>query len=104
MRIFYDGLATLSGLGGGTPGKEDKEMMPVLSAVRMDGSPREIPMEWLTEDMANANHSQTLSRLKERGGMSCAEMWCNIHRQGLRNLPSEMLAIQYLKTRLNNLK
>lgn len=77
-----------------------QEMMPVLSAARMGDSPKEIPMEWLSDDMANANHSQTLKRLKERGGMSCAEIWLNIHKQGLRNLPSETDAINYLNNRL----
>lgn len=88
---------------GSTPIGAKKGTMPVLSAVRRDhpASPREIPMEWLNEDQAIFNHSQTLTRLKERGGMSCAEMWLNIHRRDFRHLPSESEAINYLNNRLN---
>lgn len=82
----------------------DKEMMPVLSSVRRENptSPKEIPMEWLSESRALMNHGQSLKRLKERGGMSYAEMWLNIHDASLRQLLSESEAINYLKDRLKN--
>lgn len=82
--------------------KDKKEMMPVLSAIRRNNptSPQEIPMEWLSETWAQHNHGQSLLRLRERGGLSCAEMWVNIHNMDLRHLPSETEAINYLNGRL----
>lgn len=84
--------------------QDNKEMMPVLMLSyerrKYPDCPREVPMEWLSEEMAQRNHGQTLKRLKERGGLSCAEMWINIHEKDSRQLPSEAEAIKYLNNRL----
>jgi hypothetical protein len=42
--------------------------------------PKSIPFELLNEDWAKINHSQTLTRLAERGGMSPYEIYLNIQR------------------------
>jgi hypothetical protein len=51
---------------------------------------------------AEDNHSQTLSRLAERGGLSPAELWCIAHgkrlREGFKEIGSDLNAIAWLKT------
>ena len=39
---------------------------------------KEFPTDLMSEGMALKNHSQTLSRLNERGGMGYREIICNI--------------------------
>lgn len=39
---------------------------------------KSIPIEWLSEEMAIKNHSQSLKRLAERGGLSPIEAMANI--------------------------
>ncbi len=47
--------------------------------------PTHIPWDMLDEDMAQENHSQTLTRLNERGGLCVTEMLANIHKQRRRD-------------------
>lgn len=42
--------------------------------------PKHVPDDLLNEDQAQTNHSQTLTRLNERGGMGAYEIMCNIHK------------------------
>jgi len=43
--------------------------------------PRSVPWELVKdhEEQALRNHSQTLTRLAERGGLSPKELWCIVH-------------------------
>lgn len=77
--------------------------MPVISYMRVENrnAPEGIPMGWLSNEMALANHGQSLELLKDRGGMSCAEIWANIHSKNLTQLPSESEAIEYLNDRIS---
>jgi hypothetical protein len=58
---------------------------PVLFGSReqhlMAELPRSVPWSVLAghEDQAQQNHSQTLERLAERGGLGWDEMWCIVH-------------------------
>ena len=45
--------------------------------------PKEVPTTLLNEEFALNNHSQTLERLNERGGMGILEILDNIHRRKL---------------------
>lgn len=59
------------------------EYMPVHPEdVRKPGCPRQIPMHLLNEARAQCNHSQTLQRLKERGGLGVAEILSIVHGKG----------------------
>lgn len=86
----------------------DKEMMPVLAYAderrAFPNLPRSVPMEWLSEDMAMYNHSQTLKRLKERGGLSPQELWANIENKSIwvKDMPSAADCVIYLINKLNN--
>lgn len=62
-------------------------MMPVMADFKVyPECPKEFPMSLLNESMAQNNHSQTLQRLKERGGMSPEEIVGNIKYLGLREI------------------
>jgi len=53
------------------------------------------------EQQAALNHSQSLKRLAQRGGLSPAELWCVVHDkdlQAMRNEISEMQAIKWLRS------
>lgn len=54
--------------------KKDLKNMPV-----------EIPWAMLNEEQARFNHSQTLTRLNERGGMCVTEILANIYKQSKRD-------------------
>jgi hypothetical protein len=43
--------------------------------------PRSVPWDLVKdhEAQAKSNHSQTLTRLAERGGLSPKELWCVVH-------------------------
>jgi hypothetical protein len=43
--------------------------------------PRSVPWDLVKdhEEQAYSNHSQTLTRLAERGGLSPKELWCVVH-------------------------
>lgn len=45
-----------------------------------------VPDFLLSEEVAQKNHSQSLKRLNERGGLSYGEMFCNIMRLDLKFL------------------
>lgn len=53
-------------------------------------------------EQAQKNHSQSLMRLAERGGLSPAELWCIAHGMGLREgfaaCGNDLDAIAWLKT------
>lgn len=59
--------------------------MPVHSAHKYKKyfveCPLEIPMNLLNEEWAQNNHSQTLKRLAERGGLDPTEILANIERR-----------------------
>lgn len=63
------------------------DKMKVHSSCLRDKSlknvPEYVPMELLNEEQAERNHSQSLSRLNERGGMGIAEILDNIHKRRL---------------------
>lgn len=54
----------------------DARQFPVLSSCRHPRMPRSVPWRLLAphEEQARANHSQTLERLAERGGLDVTEM------------------------------
>lgn len=62
------------------------------------GCPRSVPWEFIAphERQAINNHSQTLQRLDERGGLSPAEMMCVIEGRGLRGIEKDVVAIPRL--------
>lgn len=47
------------------------------------GLPKYVPYELLNEEQAQRNHSQSLDRLNERGGLGVMEMLDNIHKRSL---------------------
>ena len=64
--------------------------------------PKEIPIEMLSEEMAQTNHGQTLLGLSERGGLSPDEMIMNIEGKKMREhkwdeVESITKLIKYLK-------
>lgn len=52
--------------------------------------PKQIPFAMLSERMAESVHSQTLTRLNERGGMSPAEIIGNIEKINLFKYPHDI--------------
>lgn len=48
---------------------------------KLENVPDWVPWEMLNEAQAKSNHSQTLNRLNERGGMCVGEILCNIKNQ-----------------------
>lgn len=52
------------------------------------------------EEQAQSNHSQTLARLAERGGLSPLELWCVVHDKKWheKGTMTEAQAIEWLKT------
>jgi hypothetical protein len=65
----------------------EEKRFPVLQEVveskRVEGMPRSVKWSALDDRQAQLNHSQTLERLAERGGLSPVEMMCNVSRIGL---------------------
>jgi hypothetical protein len=65
-------------------------VMPILLPYRYQGKfpdlPASVPMSILDEDIALANHGQTLARLAERGGLSPVEIMACHTRAPLRSL------------------
>ena len=60
--------------------KEDNKF-PVLfghARIQNDGMPDFVKWSMLSEDQATSNHSQSLSKLASRGGLSPRELTCNI--------------------------
>lgn len=64
--------------------------MPIHSAreyqERFVWCPLEIPMDFLNEEWAQKNHSQSLERLAERGGLDPTEVMANIDRRSLKKM------------------
>lgn len=56
--------------------KRFKVLKPYLSNLK--NYPNDMPWNLLNEDRAKKNHSQTLSRLNERGGMCVSEILHNL--------------------------
>lgn len=54
---------------------------PVLNAP--PGCATTVPFEALSELSARINHSQSLQRLAERGGLSPKEIWLNINHMNI---------------------
>jgi hypothetical protein len=88
-----------------------KELMPVLSSRderrQFPDIPDSVPMEWLSNDHAVSNHSQSLSRLKERGGLSVQEIWCNVTGFNIAAItykmaPDVKTCIKFLNDKLNH--
>jgi|SRR5579859_868602 len=64
--------------------------------------PRSVPWELVKdhEKQAQSNHSQSLDRLAERGGLSPKELWCVVHDKKYyesRNI-TEAMAIEWLRS------
>lgn len=55
-----------------------------------------IPMRLLNEEWAKRNHSQSLNRLNERGGLSPCEALANIEKRPYKSMPVQE-AINALK-------
>lgn len=60
------------------------ERFPVLQRTRAEiehGAPESVPWELIAphEHQAMRNHSQTLERLAQRGGLGVAELWAVLH-------------------------
>ena len=53
--------------------RKDKELLK--------NCPLDVPDGMLTEEWAQRNHSQSLSRLNDRGGLGVAEILANINKQ-----------------------
>lgn len=69
-----------------------KEMMPVLGDDKKYLA--QVPMDILNEEWAQKNHSQSLARLKERGGLCFSEMAAIIEKRRWTELhPANSLAI-----------
>jgi len=64
---------------------------------RRPDCPRSVPMSLLSEQQAQWNHSQSLARLNERGGLCPMEMLCNIERRSLDLRMNEDYAIDRIK-------
>ena len=45
------------------------------------GCPKTVPWNSLNEEWALRNHKQSLERLNERGGLSPAEIHCNVNKR-----------------------
>lgn len=64
--------------------------------------PRSVPWDLVKEHerQAERNHSQSLDRLAERGGLSPKELWCVIHDMHFRDAKemTEAKAIEWLRT------
>ncbi len=68
--------------------KEEIKMFKVLRGYdksELKSLPSFIPWDMLNEEQAQRNHSQTLNRLNERGGLCVTEILANIHHQRDRN-------------------
>lgn len=91
--------------------EESKECMAVHPSSIREWSkklnvecPLKVPMELLNEETAQNNHSQSLKRLNERGGMGLAEMRYNIQRKGL-EFNGELLSdLHFIINAINNFK
>lgn len=62
--------------------------------------PKQIPFAMLSERMAESVHSQTLTRLNERGGMSPAEIIGNIEKINLFKYPHDIHDESYFIAKL----
>jgi len=66
--------------------------------------PRSVPWDLVKdhERQAQSNHSQSLTRLAERGGLSPKELWCVVHDKQFYDQESramtEALAIEWLRS------
>jgi hypothetical protein len=58
--------------------KEDNKF-PIIPGET--GSVKFVKWDMLSEEWAQKNHSQTLTRLAERGGLCWAEIYCNYYKQ-----------------------
>lgn len=75
-----DGEAWCFTGGEFTMSNEQEETMPILG-IRVPGLTC-VPMRLLSSDMAENNHSQSLKRLKERGGLAVGEILAIMHGKG----------------------
>jgi uncharacterized protein YbcC (UPF0753/DUF2309 family) len=69
--------------------------------------PRDVPWTFVESfrERAQINHSQTLERLAERGGLAPEEMWLAAHGHGLFKVKiDEQVAIDWLETELLKLR
>lgn len=73
--------------------KQRPEFMPVIGTRRT----LYVPMEILSEQQALANHSQSLTRLAERGGLSLGEIVANIYGLRLTAVEHNATTDQYLR-------
>lgn len=75
-----------------------------FNEARHDGTPypRSVPWALVSEhgEQAKLNHSQTLERLAERGGLSPLELWCVVHDKKWheKGAMTESKAIEWLRT------
>ena len=66
--------------------------------------PKTVPFELVkdNEKQAQSNHSQSLARLAERGGLSPMELWCVVNNLGfyeaIKQGMSESKAIEWLRS------
>ena len=58
--------------------------------------PTFIPWDMLNEEYAELNHSQSLTRLNERGGLCVTELLANIHKQRRRDWTVTQETVQEL--------
>lgn len=72
--------------------KQRPEFMPVIGTRRT----LFVPMAILSEEQAQANHSQSLARLAERGGLGLGEIVANMHRKPLYKVNMSAPADAYL--------
>lgn len=64
----------------------------------------EFPDKYLSEEMAQRNHMQSLERLNERGGMGYFEILCNLRKTGLRGFDKRQNYCKVVLQRLIKLK
>jgi len=84
------------------------ERFPILGARDLVNRDQEYPasVTWRFVEpfaaQAERNHSQSLTRLAERGGLSPMELWCIAHsmklREGFAACGGDLKAIEWLKT------
>lgn len=92
---------------------EEEKRFPILMTSRYletdpivrdkwKGLPRDVKLSALNEKQAMKNHSQTLTRLAERGGLSPLEMMCNVARINLDGIRWKMITeeekIEFIKS------
>lgn len=88
-----------------TPSKEEAKIFKVLVGYdkkNLLNMPNHIPWDMLNEEYAQLNHSQSLARLNERGGLCVTEMLANIQKQRSRDWTVTQATVDELNALVEN--